>query len=86
LAHNFGSRYSRKSIKDSKDADFGPSFQKKLEPKNVLLDWRTGLGKWGPKNAKTPTLVISSQRTSNSKQKNYFFDLNQKTCWIRRGF
>jgi len=36
--HNLGSRYVRKPIKGSKDSYDSPSFQKKLEPKNWLVE------------------------------------------------
>jgi len=45
-----------------------------------------GQVKVAKKMQKHPHLWRSPQQMSNQKQKNIFFDVNQKTCWIRREF
>jgi len=75
LAHNFGSRYARMSIKGSKVVDFC-LVSKKLEPKNVSLVWHPGPGKCGQKNAKTPPLVTSPTENPKHKTKKVFFKIN----------
>jgi len=52
LSHNSASRYARKSIKGSKDADFGLVQKKNLSQKYGSLGWRTGPDKFA-KNSKT---------------------------------
>jgi len=70
FSHNFGFRYTTKSIKDAKDSDFG-LVSKKHEPKNRSLDWRPGPDKVGHKFENIPTCdVPHSQRNPNLK--NFF--------------
>jgi len=57
-----------------------------LSPKNGPLGQRPGPNKDGQNNTKTPLLLMFPQKSSNPKRKTFFFDLNKKTCWIRRGF
>jgi len=54
LSHNFGSRYARKPIKDSKDSDHSLIFNKKIKPKNGWLGWRPESGKLGQKGENMP--------------------------------
>jgi len=86
MSHNFRSRYARKSVKGSIDADFDLVFNKTLSPTNDPFGRRPGPGKDGQNNPKTPLLVTFPPESSNPKRKNFFFDFDYKTCWIRRGF
>jgi len=44
-----------------------------------------GSGKDSQNNAKTPLLVMFSPEKLKPKTKNFCFDCDYKTCWIRRG-
>jgi len=57
-----------------------------LSPKNGPLQWRPRPGKDGQNNTKTSLLVTYPQKSSNPKRKNFIFDFDYNTCWIRRGF
>ena len=50
LWHNFCSRYARKQIKSSKDADNSLVANENLSQKIGSLDWRLGPGEVGHKN------------------------------------
>jgi len=86
MSHNFRSRYARKSIKGSIDADFDRVFNKTLSPKNGPLGQRPGPGKDGQNNSKTSLLWRSPRKSSNPKRKKFFITFDYKTCWIRKGF
>jgi len=86
MSHTFCSRDARKSFKGSIDADFGLVSKKSLSQNNGPMSCGPGQRKDGQKKAKTPHLQRFSQRTPNRKQKSFFFDFNQKTCWIRGWF
>jgi len=57
-----------------------------LSPENGPLGRRPGLGKDGQNNPKTPLLVTFLLEKLKPKTKNFFFDFDYKTCWIRRGY
>ena len=80
FVHNFGYRYARKSFKGSKDADIGLASEKILSHNNGPIGWGPGQGKCSQTVA-TPTCGVPHR-----KRKNVFFDIDYKTCWIRRGF
>ena len=80
MSHNFRSRYARKSVKGSIDADFDLVFNKTLSPTNGPLGRRPGPGKVGQNNAKTPLLVTFPPETLTPKTKKIFFDFDCKTC------
>jgi len=87
LWHNFGSRYAGKPIKGSKDSDNSLVSTKNLNETIGSLDWHPGPRKLGQKNENdTPTCDVLPQRNINPKQKIFFFNFNQQTCWIRRWF
>jgi len=75
LIHNFGSRYARKSIKGSKDADHSVVSKKRRAKK-----WLIGLAprdrySWPKGRENIPPLWRHSHRTPNPKR-NFFFSLN----------
>jgi len=67
MAHNFGSRYARKLIKGSKDADH--SLPKQIGPKNGSLNWRPWPGKVGQKTQKYTPLVTSPREPQIHNEK-----------------
>jgi len=64
----FGSRYTRKPIKGSKDSDDSLVSKNTLSKKIGLLDWRPGPGKVGQKMQQYPTYGVPPQRTQNWKK------------------
>ena len=64
---SFGSRYTRKPIKGSKDSSDSLVSKKNLIQKISSLDWRPESEKRGQKNAKSRPFVTSS--TENPKPK-----------------
>ena len=66
FSHNFGSKYARKPIKGSKDAECS-LVPKRYGPKNGPLGLRPGLGKIVHKCETWPTCGRYPQRTSNFK-------------------
>jgi len=67
--HNFGSRYARKSVKGSKDADHSIVSNQILNQKNGSLGWRPGPGKVSLKGEIIPQLWRHLQKTPNLKRK-----------------
>jgi len=57
-----------------------------LSPKNGPLGQCQGPGKDGQDITKTPLLMTFLPENLKPKMKHVFFDVNSKTCWIRRGF
>jgi len=53
-----------------------------------MAHWESAQGqaKMAKITQKHPYLWHSPQEASNPKQKTFFLDVNQKTCWIGRGF
>jgi len=49
-------------------------------------DGAQGQAKMAKTMQKHPYLWRSPQKSSNQKRKNFFYDIDYKTCWIRRGF
>jgi len=84
MSHNFCSRYTRKSIKGSLDADFDLVFNQTWVQKMAHWDGAQGQAKMAKITQKHPYLWWSPQKSSNPKQKNFFFNFDYKTCWIRR--
>jgi len=81
MSHNFRSRYVRKSIKGSIDADFHLVFNKTLSPTNGLLGRRPGPGKDGQNNAKTLLLVtFPPEKLKPKTKKLYFFILTTRVA------
>jgi len=76
FVHNFGYRYARKSFKVSKDVDFGLVSKKILNHNNSPMGWGPGPGKGSQKH---------SHLWRSPENENLFFNLDYKTCWIRRG-
>jgi len=60
FGHVFGYRYARKSLKGSKDADFGPVSANILSHNNVPIGWGPGPGKGSQKH---PHLWRSAPKT-----------------------
>jgi len=86
LSLNFGPRYSRKSIKDSNDSDDSLVSKKSLSQK--LAYWVGTQGQVNlAKKAKISPQYDFTPENPKPKTKNvFFFNLNYKTCWIRRGY
>jgi len=57
-----------------------------LSPKKGSLGRCPGPGKDDQNNAKTHLHVTFPPEKLKPKTKNFFFDFDYKTCWIRRGF
>jgi len=83
FVHNCGYRYTGKSFKGYKDADFGLVSEKILSHKNGPIGWGLGTGKCSQKHLH---LWCSPLKTPYRKRKIVFFDFDYKTCWNRRGF
>ena len=66
LSHSFVSRYDRKPIKNSKDADFSP-VSKKRWAKNGSLGWRPRPGKLGQNGQNMSPLWRQPQKTQNEQ-------------------
>jgi len=56
LTHNFGYRYSSKSIQSSIDADFDLVFNKTLSQKSGSMGWGSGPAKGGENFQNMPSL------------------------------
>ena len=70
LSHNSGSRYARRSIEDSKDADDHLVSKYILSQKNGSFDWCPGPGKFGQKHKNMPSLPPTEN--PEPKTKNFF--------------
>ena len=86
MAHNFGHRCVSKSMKGSKDADFHLVFNKTMSQKNGPMGWGPGPTKCGQHFQNMPFLQRHLQKNPHRNRKTFFFDFDNKTCWIRRGF
>jgi len=73
LGHNFGSRYARRPIKCSKNANDRLVSNKSLSQKNDSLDWRPGPLKVG-QNSKTCPFVTSPREYPTPKSNNFFIE------------
>jgi len=73
--NNFGYRYARKPFKGSKDADFSLISEQILSQNNGWLGWHPGPGKFGQKNAITPTLATSPPEIPKSKMNKNFLSV-----------
>jgi len=71
LGHNSGSKFARKSIKGSKDANVSLVSKHGLILKNGSLVWRQGPGKFGQKGKIMPLLLRHQQKPPNPNQ-NFF--------------
>jgi len=72
LSHNFGSRHTRRSSKDSIDAGDCVVSKNSLRQNFGLWDWRPGPVKVGQKTENTPTLRAHPRRTLHPNQKFFF--------------
>jgi len=72
MSRNFRSRYTRKSIKGSVDADFDLVFNWTLSPKNGPLGRCPGPGKDGQNNPKTPLLATFPPENLKHQTKKFF--------------
>ena len=73
LSHNFGSWYSGKPIKPSKDSDDNLVSKKNLEPKNGSFVWRPGPGNISQKVAETcPHYEVTHREPQTQNEKNFF--------------
>ena len=83
LYHNFWTRIAKKSIKDSKDSDFGLVSNKNLSEILLSNGWALGQVAWAKVVKNLSYLWCHSQKTWNQ---NFFFIADLKTCRIFWGF
>jgi len=85
LTHNFGHRYASKSIKGPIDTDFDLVYKKTLSQKSGSMGWGPGPAKRRQNFQNMPSLWRHHQKAPTESE-NFFFDIDYKTCWIRRWF
>jgi len=78
MSHNIRSRYARKSIKGSIDADFDLVFNKTLSPKMAHWNGAQGQEKMAKLTQKHLYLWRSPQKSSNPKRKKFLFICNSR--------
>ena len=76
MSHNFRSRYARKSIKGSIDADFDVVFNKTLSPKMAHWDGAEGQAKMA-KTQKHPSCDVRPRKAQTWNEKKFFWSAVQ---------